>query len=256
MKKSNLFFGFAFAAIGLMALGFINWNPSDHNHRITPKHDAPLCGSIAEVDLNYGFSSHFMNTISKKRLHEAIRFSQIVPNRGCGPATKKTYRNVEISILKNDEEISEIASTSIFNEDQIKLLRTTDYATNFYARAEYITEYAGSDYVMYYMTVVPEIEATYEGGSLGVLEYLKENSKGKTSMVKEDQLEQGKVNFTVKADGSIANVDLSSTCGYDVVDNILVGLISNMPDKWTPAKNADGECIDQQFVISFGRGGC
>ena len=111
------------------------------------------------------------------------------------------------------------------------------------------------DYV-YYLTVIPEKEAAYASGHDALIAYLKENSKDKTAIIKEDKLQPGKVNFTITKNGTIANVKLTSTSGYTSVDKALIELITYMPEKWDPATNSKREKVDQELVFFFGLAGC
>src|SRR5690606_24854283 len=135
-----------------------------------------------------------------------------------------------------------------------------DYSTNIHISADCekrdavtgALEYYG---LVYYMTVTPEREAEYAGGKEALLAHLELGARGKTSMVKEERLESGKVNFTVTKRGTVAHVTLSSTSGYDEVDETMMNLIRTMSGKWNPALNSKGEQVDQQLVFFFGRMG-
>jgi hypothetical protein len=73
-----------------------------------------------------------------------------------------------------------------------------------------------------------------------------ENSKAATAIIREDKLRSGQFSFTVTKKAS----------GYPSVDEALIDLVSNMPDKWIPATNSVGEKVDQEFVFVFGKQGC
>jgi outer membrane biosynthesis protein TonB len=83
-----------------------------------------------------------------------------------------------------------------------------------------------------------------------------ENSKAATAIIREDKLRSGQFSFTVTKKGTVENVLLIATSGYPSVDEALIDLVSNMPDKWIPATNSVGEKVDQEFVFVFGKQGC
>ena len=53
-----------------------------------------------------------------------------------------------------------------------------------------------------------------------------------------------------------SNVELLSTSGYDDLDAKMIELIKAMPGTWNPAENADGNNVEQSFVLIFGAMGC
>jgi TonB family protein len=64
------------------------------------------------------------------------------------------------------------------------------------------------------------------------------------------------VSFTVTRDGTVDDVKLTSSCGYEMIDEGLVEQIRTMPQRWTPATNSKGENVDQVLVFFFGMQGC
>ena len=242
MKKSILIFCAVLTALSLMAFGYINW---DHNKQV-------------DLDLVYNVDSRFMTTITKEDLHKATSVLDIVPKEAEG-WWKVSFQAVTVAVLQDGGEISEIGKHKVLNAAQIKLLQSIDYSTNFYikARGTDIHPETGiiEDYV-YYITIIPEKEAEYTSGHDALIAYLKENSKEKTTIIKEDQLRPGKVSFTMTKEGTIVNVKLTETSGYPSVDEELVKIITNMPEKWKPAENSKGEKVDQEFVFFFGTQGC
>ena len=113
-----------------------------------------------------------------------------------------------------------------------------------------------SNYLTYFITVVPEKEAEFVYGQDALLNYLKEKSKEKTLIIQKDQLRPGQFRFTVTKDGEVANVRLNSSSGYPSVDTTLMELISSLKGKWNPATNAKGEAVDQELIFFFGMEGC
>ena len=248
MKKNILIFCTVLAAFSLTAFGYLNWsNPQP-----------------AEMDLVYNVDSRFIATITKEDLHKAKSVADITPEKA--EWDKISFLNMKVAILQDDGEIAELGDDGVLNADQIKLLQSTDYSTNFYMEGRGKRKGAGPEglkdldqeefNLAYYITIVPEQEAEYAGGQKALIDYLKINSQIYTSIIEEDQLRPGQVSFTVTKAGTIGKVELNSTSGYPTIDEVLVGLVKNIPGKWHPAKNAKGERVDQELVFFFGRQGC
>ena len=267
MKKTILIFCAALTTLCLSAFGYKHWSNTVTNQ------EATTCSKIvvldndlfnvfntqANADFFYAIGSRFGASITKENLHKAKSVIDIIPKEAGW--SKYPIQTVKVTILHDGTETSETGDNLALNKAQAQLLRSTDYSDNFCITASRKGKHkdAGDrEYydLAYYLTVTPEKEAEYTGGEDALIDYLKENSKGETAIVKQDQLKSGKVSFTVTKDGAIANVKLSSTSGYSTIDKAMVNLITTLPGTWNPATNQKGEKVDQEFVFSFGQAGC
>ena len=136
MKKSTLIFCIALTTFSLTAFGYQQWNNSTIKQEATSRSKAvvfnndfvnPL-NTQADSDLFYKVDSWFIATITKEKLHNAKSIIDILPEK----ATKlrETYQNARVSILHDDQEITEIGESELLNPAQTKLLQSTDYSTN------------------------------------------------------------------------------------------------------------------------------
>lgn len=264
MKKNILILCTAISAFSLTAFGFITLDKAKTDpkeascNKIIP-FDLDFINSITgslDIDLLYKVESRYMSTVTKEDLKKAKSIVDILPKNATQFITE--YFTSEISILEGDWKTDRNATgnSEVLNNAQYQLLQTADYSTNIYIRSDYKNEYTGSNYLTYFMTVVPKNQAEYIGGNDALIEYLKENSKKETAVIRQDQLKPGRVNFTVTKDGAIENINLDSTSGYPSVDKVLVEMISNTQGKWNPASNSKGEKVDQTLVFFFGFQGC
>jgi hypothetical protein len=168
-----------------------------------------------------------------------------------------------ISLLGDDQASTDGAfgNSLKLTDGQIKLLQKTDYTTNFYIRADFqqknaVTGELENEFLTYYTSIIPAKAATYADGEHALINYLKDNSRDDTAIIREDKLQPGKVSFTVTKAGKITDVYLTSTSGYPSVDAVLIELINDIPGKWDPATNSKGQKVDQEFVFFFGLQGC
>lgn len=181
---------------------------------------------------------------------------------------REAFRNITFSVLHNDQDVRDIkvsakGQTEALNSEQLALLASCDYSTNLRITGRDIRTdtqtgaVRSDDSIIVYMTVVPEVEAEFEGGQEALVDYLIVNTLHETARVKQDKLQPCKVSFTITSKATIANVKLTESSGYPSVDKGLMRVISSMPgNKWTPATNAKGEKVDQEFVFFFGLEGC
>ena len=246
MKKYILVFCIVLTAIGLTAFGYVN--RVDHTNY-----------EDENLELVYNVDSRFASTITKEKLNNAKTIHDILPR--CGTQARENFQNSRVSILDDNNEITEVGESEILNKDQTHLLHSVDYSdnirvTSICSRKDIDTGQVYPDSIVYYMTVIPKKEAKYKAGQEALLTYLKESTKDHTSIIKMDQLKPGRVNFTVTKSGTISNVILDSTSGYDTVDKKLIEAISSMSEDWYPATNSKGENVDQELVFFFGLQGC
>ncbi|MGL1885817.1 MAG: energy transducer TonB [Reichenbachiella sp.] len=265
MKKRALIFSVILTAIGLTSFSFLSWNPPVSDPAETSS--STIDGfELEKSKVNksnpnffYALGSKYITTITKEKLHRARSIVDIIP---IGSAEGiESYRDIKIVMLIDGKEQFEKGSSYAFNWEQLAFLQSVNYSTNFYIEGFYKRKNAttGNSYEQhftYYITTVPEKEAAFKGGQLELLDYLKENSSVATAFVTKEQLESGKVHFTVSQSGEISNVKLASTSGYSAVDKTMIDLITKMPGNWEPAENAKGEKVDQELVFSFGMIGC
>lgn len=269
MKKNILILSALITTFSLMAFSFMNWGAKE------VKLEPLSCNKMARVDydfVNYSYlqikpdfvykvDNRFMTTISKEKLDKATSIIDILPKEET--QTKEGYKNVRVALVgKNDKATTEImGDNERLNPAQIELLQSTDCTSNIRITSNCkqknpYTNKLENYSLVYYITIVPSKEAEFKEGHEALLKYLKENSKEKITIVKKEQLQPGRVKFTINREGLIANVKLESTSGYPSIDEVFVGLIKNMPQKWNPAQNAQGEKVDQELVFFFGIEGC
>lgn len=176
---------------------------------------------------------------------------------------KVTYNSVDIIMIINDKQtkLRENGHSNDFTPSQIELLQSMDYASNFLIRAEFeevnaeIGEFDNQFFGGHY-TVVPEKQAVYIPGKEAINEYFEVNNKENTVNLQKDKLQVAKLYFTVTKNGAIENVQLDRTSGSPKIDKSMIELATNLPGKWVPAENSEGEKMDQEFVVTFGIPGC
>ena len=245
MKKYK-FLGITFASLGLTALGFSNWktmNSIFETSRITFVYSS----SIPSFDFVYKVESRFLSTITKEELQNARTIFDIMP-----PFADKdnieSFGNIALSTFhddrKNERKIT--GDNEMLTDDQLRLIKTMDYGSNFYITGHYFRKYGNDwgqkkDSLVRYFTIIPFKPATYKKGEHALIQYLKENSKE---------------NISVAQKGMVNQIQLDNTSGYASIDDKMMELIKNIPGSWAAATNASGEPVDQKLVFFFGLMGC
>lgn len=242
-----------------MAVGYMNWNNQTQSPCAIDDQDAEfVIQEVSNPNFMYDVGSRYWATISKQDLYNAKSVLDIVPEVAEAWWTVK-FETVKIAVLQGPFEISETGSEKTLNSAQKELLQSVDYGSNFYIKAldtEIHPETGEIEYYTYYISVIPEKEAKYEGGQDDLINYIRTSTSEHLSIVEDEKLKGGRMHFTVTKNGNISNTKLDSSCGYSEIDETMIELMNNLPGKWEPATNSNGEEIDQDLVFTFGMVGC
>ena len=265
MKKSILLI--STVLITVTALGFANWKEStqpdkkekaEKAAKAKVQYVSPLF-LPKPVKLNYDFGTRF-GPIKKSTVDKATNVLDFFPEDHVARIKTVYSANVIVIIADQQSNIQSAGTGSKLTPAQINLLRSADYSTNIKISAEC---YAKNGYGKLedghfspHLTIVPEKQAAYIPGKEELIKYLRENNKKNAFGIDAAQLGFAKLYFTVTKNGTVENFKLHKSSGYAEIDNSMIKLIKKLPGKWIPAENVQGEKVDQELVVSFGRGGC
>ncbi len=267
MKRNVIIGSIIILTLGLLSFGWMNSTDSAPDSEAVqtqqiPSFDAGLSHLFnrpSNPDFFFAVGSRFMATVTKEKLHNSTSISQIIPSEA--DWTKYPIQFVKVTIFENENEKSEPGHNLELNEAQIKMLKSIDYSDNFLFNASCVGTVDGSGNLnpcdlAYYLTLVPEKEAEYSLGEEGLLSFLRQNSEAEIVNLNSDELQSGKVYFTITSNGTVSDVTLESTCGYPIIDEIMSQLLIKAPGKWISAENSSGEKVNQKLVFSYGKVGC
>lgn len=269
MKKNILIFCAVITTFSLMAFSFYNWNKPEQIKKQEPENVQAanyyynvMNNIINEKDLNtfiFNVDHRYNSTLVKEELKEVKTVFDILPE--ASTKSVESFQNSRISILNEENEITEVGTGGYLTIAQLNLLKSLDYSTNIRVssickRKNDYNDILRNDSIVYYMTIVPEKPAKFKGEYKDLITYFRDNSKEQMKIVERDKIKPGQVSFTVTKNGSIENVKLSSTVGFPLMDEKVLELVSKMKDKWDPATNSEGEKVNQKLILFFGTQGC
>lgn len=267
MKKSILISFAILATFSLAAFSYTTWkknvyaqNESKAMPSLIQNSFDPFQFQVMDMtDFVYNIDSRFLATITKHKLQQAKTIADVVPEHATDGM--ESFRNVMLKVYSDKKEARASGDQSEFNSEQLALIQSIDYSTNFSVESHCMYKSPETGFVrnysfVYYITVVPEKEAEYTDGEESLVDYLRENSKEATKIINWNLLKPGKVYFTITKNGEVGDVQLDSSSGYSTMDNTMMELIKTLPGKWNPATNAHGENVEQKLVFSYGMMGC
>jgi hypothetical protein len=270
MKKSILIFCAALATFSLMALGYVNTIHSEADRKCNSEREKLVVVDAFKTsmdklvfrELYYDVNSRFIATVTKEDVVNAKSIIDILPEKAT--YSNVSYRNVKVTILSEENvegERSEGGEDEMLNDAQTKLLQSIEYSNNIFIYADYQSknEYTGeivSNYMTYYISVIPEKEAEFKNGHEKLIEYIKSYNQEKTKSIGQDQVKPGRVKFTITDRGEITDITLTSTSGHDSIDESMIKMVASLQGEWEPAKNLKGENVNQELILFFGNAGC
>lgn len=201
------------------------------------------------------------NSITKSELRNAKSFEDFIGQEHANRIVK--YKRLSVILLDGDEktDIQETGTSGTFNDKQLALLHSFDHSTNILIWADYDEKFDFSEDIVAetwtpYLTIVPESQTTYSTGIESLLSDIQDKSMNLWSNVDTDNLKPARLFFTVTKEGLIEGLFIDNSCGYEHIDEKMKSFILSSTGKWSPAKDENGNPVDQELVLSYGALGC
>ena len=251
MQKSLVVIALAVTMISLTAFSYINWKSADMKETNL---------KVEDDDFLYEIGPRF-DAVTKAEISKAYTIFDFLDDRQAPPG--ELFESVTINIVEDEwpNGVRVVGDSEILNVQQRELLLSAATSTHFSVRGEYHvrnkeTGTLEDSSLHPYLTIVPEKQATYADGNDTFLKYLRSHNRRNLPTLESDKLRPAKLYFKVTTEGKIVDIRIGNHSGYDTLDKIMMNLLKNAPSAWIPAENAEGEKVDQQLVISYGRKGC
>jgi TonB family protein len=202
-----------------------------------------------------GSASH---PIKKDQLQKALTLNDIRPNYPSSWITN--YTIVEIKSISNGITVQAEGMNDTLTEAQKQLLGSVEIGADIVFDISHmyrnpVTGMSEPRKINFTYTLIPEIEATYVGGTEQLNTYLEEKAISKISDEVAGKLTGAVVSFVVNEKGDIKNVKITSSSGNAKTDKLLLSAIAKMP-KWESAENNEGIKVKQSFLFTVGYPGC
>lgn len=209
-------------------------------------------------DLAYEVRGKYLRTVTKDVLERSNLLSDII----VGYPVNWVKEYVSVDVLTEKDGKTEIAKgeNQVLNKEQKSILNKADLESEVHINVRYIsinsvTERKENNEMVVKMTVVPDIQAEFEGGYENLKKYLKDNLIDRIIENTPPEFQKGKVVFKIDPNGKLVDAEILESSGDTNMDNFLLEVFRNMPN-WKPAQNATGEKVKQRFEFSMGIGGC
>jgi len=262
MKKSILFIGALLIAAALGAVAFQNQvkeeaAPKVKQVRSAASFDDKFVNFMnADIipDVIFNIDSRFTWEITKEDVLNAKTVADLIPAEAMENVLAIDETRVTLVGEGDEEEVW--GSGMELNAEQLKILSTMDYSTDFYVEAYHTGVDLVRRKIVYFHSIVPENQTQYEEGMDDLLSHIEKASRTATDNVKQSALRPGRISFVINEEGTIKDLKKTSTSGYIDLDEKMLETMENLPKKWKPATNAKGEPVEQTLILFFGIQGC
>lgn len=175
----------------------------------------------------------------------------------------QSCRSTEIIIIV-DEQLSKErmhAEGPYFSSEQRAFFENVPYATHFRIDADITatnpkTKELENLMASPHFTVVPESPAYYKDGEKEFIDYIAAGNKENTANLDEKNTSFGEVYLIVKKDGTLENVHIYRSSKNEKMDATMLELVKSAPAGWEPARDEEGNTVDQELVVMFALDGC
>lgn len=210
------------------------------------------------LKFHYAVGNRFYATVTPNELKAANTIFDLIPE----DANWEQFQihGTTISLFEEDRVYATNESVQLNNE-QKSVLTALTYTDQIVLKASSWAKKDGTlrEYdhdLVYYISIVPDIEARYIDGHEELMRFLREGSKETIKKAENWKLKPGKLSFTISAEGEPTNAHLLHSCGYPEVDSTLLELVLTTTGKWFSALDAGNKPVDQELYFSFGQEGC
>ena len=183
------------------------------------------------------------------------------------PYSINSYPETDIQKILSIEsfEIQDIATNEIYSSkselitaDQKKLLNSINLGalSKITVHFKYLGETDNKKIINgdYYVSIIPTVEANFPGGHDKMAEFFNNNVINLMTNPRDKEIIwRSEVKFKIDENGNIKEVKLINTTSDLELDKLVIAATNRMP-KWIPAKNSDGNNVEQEVVVRFMRG--
>ena len=197
-------------------------------------------------------------TVTKAALLKATNATDILPCQTTW--LEHPVQELRVTTFEGEKRFRKVGKDLYFTDEQKAMLTALEHNDIFSLKAPCNGPNPDkpdmTEYEMYYsFTVVPEKEASYPGGEETIVDHLRTVSNDfiLKAKINGDDLKRGFVVFKVSKTGEVMNAEHMISCGYPSVDDKMVELLNGLPEKWVPAKDGNGQVVEQELVLYFGQ---
>lgn len=212
-----------------------------------------------EIHLEYPYIS-----LSKKQLVTANTIQDLETSYNklhleYKPSWIEKYISVEIQVCQNGVVKTATGSSEEFTKAQKELLSGADpdkeiqINIHYWPKNNLVQNFPKT--INFSLTIDPEVNASFPGGTDALRQYLKETSIGKMAADKFENYDLTAIKFKISPSGKVEQAAIFGAeyqhKKFESINQQLLATIREMP-RWQPAAYADGTPFTQGFILTVG----
>ena len=221
--------------------------------------------TVPKQELSYGIHGSYERPVTKTILEKSQTLNDFID--GYPENWIKEYVVVSMVTINNGKETKAAGNSNKLTAEQKNALKAADLNSVINIKIEFkaakTLSGTGVDKedenknktIDIWLSIIPETEAKYSGGSTAMNNYLKDSIISKIPESTALKIKSAKVIFTVNDKGKVDDVIVLKSSGDDKIDQLMKEAIAKMPI-WKPAANANGLKVKQYFEFTTGIYGC
>ncbi|MEL6250903.1 MAG: energy transducer TonB [Bacteroidota bacterium] len=212
--------------------------------------------ALLSQNLGYEVQSTYRKAVKEEQLQDARSMHDINAGYPQNWIGEEDYISSEIKLIDDKKIIKAEGDNNILNPEQQSLLKMADIGNNIDVEVKYYSENVVTkerviNTMSFRLSLVPEVEATYPGGSDALRAYLKDVAIDKIDKETAKKIDQAKVKFSINKEGKACDARIFESSGKQEIDRLLLESVAKMP-VWKPAQDVNGNKIKQEFEFSVG----
>lgn len=192
-------------------------------------------------------------SISKEKLKAARTLTDL--DKRYKPSWVREYRSVEIRASHKGSIRKVVSNNDVLSQEQKNLMEGADPGTGISVVVQYLPENTLKNndvkQMDFTLTVDPDEEASYPGGTEQLRQFLQEQAIAKIPAGSFINYDLAAVKFAIDEAGRVVDAHIYWPSRDSKIDELLLSTICNMPN-WNPAGYTDGTRVTQEFVLTVG----
>jgi len=247
MQPKKILIALCLLAVGLTTLGFAN-----QTFTFSPEENSVE----KDTKLYFYVNQRHQKSVSPSALSTAKSLSDIVEDFPVNWIT--AYETVEIHTTSNGRQKKAVGTSATLTAEQMEILRTADMATDVVVFVKHktknsITQEVTDEVINLKLQVQPDVRAQQPASIADITAYLQENTQDAIAGLETKMGFVAIAYFTIDEQGEAVDVEISEVEDYKGVERTIREVLEQMP-RWTPAKDENGNAVQQKFEFVFGLG--
>ncbi|MFY0674634.1 MAG: hypothetical protein JXQ87_14640 [Bacteroidia bacterium] len=268
MKKSFLITVSSLLLVSIATFGYVKLSETDLNTEVSCAEvdeenelTSQEIGPFQSEEFIYRIGHRFNTAVTKSQVAKANSIFDLLPYDAPDIDRLSEFAYNKVDTFPNKDQTYLYSDGEALSPQQKTMLNEMSISSNFFiaSNCKFANSESGllEDYrLVYHITVVPDQSAEYSLGLDSLYNLMRSANNKYMAGIDWERLWPGRVAFCINKKGEVTRVVTEMASGQKDIDANMVELIKSMPGTWSPAKDAQGNPVKQEFNFFYGIEGC